>query len=185
MAIPMPDERALPLGARRELVEEFHRLYRDAGWPGTRRMAEDIRQHDASPTTVAHETLAGLLHGRAVPDWPRLESAVRHLASVSIRRPDADELVLRFHELWNAERDAAPPPSADEGMTGAEWFAIAMPDDDLSLFGDMTVTSILADADLDPDAPLTLRTALVMLAHLERQRHTSVRREEEGPAGPR
>lgn len=110
MAISMPDENALPPGPRRDLVERFHKLYRGAGRPGTRRLANAIRRDGRLPSTVAHETLADLLHGRSVPDWPRLESAVRYLTSISVRGfsdEDVATAVVAFHELWNAERDVA------------------------------------------------------------------------------
>ena len=89
MAIGSPDERRLPVGARRELVLAVHVLYTDAGRPGTRAVASAIRRSDL-PSTVSHETLSALLHGRAVPDWARMESIVRHFAHVSVRRPDPD-----------------------------------------------------------------------------------------------
>ncbi|MFJ8745811.1 hypothetical protein ACIRL2_41445 [Embleya sp. NPDC127516] len=179
MAIPMPDEQALPPGPRRDLVDGFHVLYRNAGRPGTRKMADAIRRDGSLPSTVAHETLAGLLHGRSVPDWPRLESAVRYLASVSVRGHDPEDIdvaVIAFHVLWNAERDAAPAPQAADTMTAAEWFEIALADRRYDEFGDATSPAVLEQAGLDPDEPLTLRTALLMLAHLERHRNAPAHR---------
>ncbi|MFF7251455.1 hypothetical protein ACFZBU_47270 [Embleya sp. NPDC008237] len=110
MAIEMPNEEGLPPGPRRDLVAAFHELYTEAGCPGTRNLAKGINRNNRFPTTVSHETLAKLLHGRSVPAWSRLDTAVRYLVSLSFREPDEDATVARFHALWRADL-AAPPPA--------------------------------------------------------------------------
>ncbi|MET7298182.1 hypothetical protein [Embleya sp. NPDC005575] len=170
MAIPMPDEHALRASPRRDLVEAFHRLYQGAGRPGTRAIATAISRDTRLPSTVSHETLSALLHGRAVPDWSRLESAVRHLASVSIHRPEPEPLVLEFHVLWNAERDAAPAPASEaKAITAEEWFAVMKTDDQIR---DWDLVDAVEAVGVRPDEPLTLRTAMLLLAWVERARNT-------------
>lgn len=120
MAIVMPGEDELPAGPRRDLVATIHTLYSDAGRPGTRTMAKAIAKDNTLPATVSHETLAGLLPGRTVPEWPRLHAAVQHLAGASFR-PTADpgETVARFHALWLAERDSPRPKGPLPDATAA------------------------------------------------------------------
>ncbi|MFJ8793779.1 WD40 repeat domain-containing protein [Streptomyces sp. NPDC102462] len=108
MAIPEPDEESCPPGPKRDLVEAFHALYRQAGTPGTRSMSRKIGEADEARAPVSHETLAKLLRGEAVPSWARVEAAVRYLASLSVHRPDPDATVRNFHALWEAVRHGLP-----------------------------------------------------------------------------
>lgn len=109
MAIGMPTATELPKGARRALVKALHELYTGAGCPSTRDLEKAIDRADL-PATVGRETLGQLLSGRAVPDWLRLETVVRHLAAVSLHRPDVETELFRFHALWRADRETAPIP---------------------------------------------------------------------------
>lgn len=118
--IGMPDESRLPEGPRRGLVAAVHALYTDAGRPGLRALAAAIRRDDDAPATVSHETIAALLHGRAIPEWGRLASVVRALAAASVHRPDVNETVVRFHELWRLERDAHRPSTLAPNPAGPE-----------------------------------------------------------------
>ncbi|QHY93539.1 WD domain, G-beta repeat [Streptomyces sp. S4.7] len=118
MAIPEPDEASCPPGPRRDLVEAFHALYRQAGTPGTRSMSRKIGEADESRAPVSHETLAKLLRGEAVPSWARVEAAVRYLASLSVHRPDPDVTVRNFHALWEAVQYGLPGPM-ESGASGS------------------------------------------------------------------
>ncbi|MGW9211843.1 hypothetical protein ACWGR4_33340 [Embleya sp. NPDC055664] len=69
-------------------------------------------------------------------------SVVHHLAGVSVRRPDPDETVLRFHDLWRAERDT-PPPATDRLTVGA-LLGACLPDPD-------DTETVLRETGLDPD----------------------------------
>ncbi|MFF7249808.1 tetratricopeptide repeat protein, partial [Embleya sp. NPDC008237] len=164
MAIGMPDEQRLPPGARRELVIALHALYTDAGRPGTRAAATAISRRGDLPSTVSHETLSALLHGRAVPDWPRMESVVRHLAGASVRRPDPDETVLRFHDLWRTERDA-PRPRETNRLTAGALVGACRPDP-------ADAEAVLRETGLDPDTELSTGEVLAILIGLGAQWQT-------------
>lgn len=110
MAIAMPNERDLPPGSLRRLVEALHQLYAEAGRPGTRTLSKAIQANDDLGAMVSHETIAAMLHGKGTPSWPRLEACVRQLAAMSPRRPDPDATALRFHELWCAIPVPTPAP---------------------------------------------------------------------------
>ncbi|MFE5331313.1 tetratricopeptide repeat protein [Embleya sp. NPDC056575] len=163
MAIGMPDERRLPAGARRELVIAFHALYTDAGRPGTRAAANAISRREDLPSTVSHETLSALLHGKSVPDWPRLASVVRHFAGESVHHPDPDETVVRFHALWRAERDAPPSPRTDRLTVGA-LIGACRPDP-------TDAEAVLRETGLDPDTELSVGEAFTLLTDLGAQWH--------------
>ncbi|MET7302674.1 hypothetical protein [Embleya sp. NPDC005575] len=111
VAIMMPGEDRVPAGERRDLVLALHGLYTDAGRPSTRAAAKSISGNSDLPAPVSRETLGLLLNGRSVPDWPRLESVVRYLAATSVRRRDVAREVMRFHDLWCADRDTAASES--------------------------------------------------------------------------
>ena len=98
--IPRPD--GMPLGPLRDLTYALHELYRNAGLPSTRMISSGIRKRNDLRDTVSHETVGLMLHGKAVPQWTKLECVVRHLADIAVRQPDADATVGKFHELWLA-----------------------------------------------------------------------------------
>jgi tetratricopeptide (TPR) repeat protein len=107
--VPRPD--GLPPGPLRDLVHALHDLYRDAGLPSMRMISSAIRRRNDLPDTVSHETVGQMLRGEAVPSWTKFECVVRHLAAVAVHRPDMGPEVQRFHELWLAAVDGAPPKS--------------------------------------------------------------------------
>ncbi|MGF0174311.1 hypothetical protein ACQF36_28475 [Streptomyces sp. Marseille-Q5077] len=99
MAVPMPDETVVPPGGHRDLLVSLHKLYREAGRPGARRISQAIRQADLSDV-VSHETVNSMLKGSTFPRWSKLEAVVRILGRWSVAQPNEQSLVLIFHKLW-------------------------------------------------------------------------------------
>ena len=83
-----------------DLVGEIQLLYRAAGRPSYRRISQEIRQNEAMPDSVSHETVGALLSGTFIPRWSKLECVVRQLAAMAVHRPNMEAEVRRFHLLW-------------------------------------------------------------------------------------
>ncbi|MGI5178200.1 helix-turn-helix domain-containing protein [Dactylosporangium sp. CA-152071] len=101
MPLQPPSSRALPDGPLRTLVVELHHLYRQAGYPGVKKISGEIRDRDDLPDAVSHETVSKILQGEVLPRWSKLESLVRVLAGWSVDRPVPDEEAKRFQRLWH------------------------------------------------------------------------------------
>ncbi|MDW5330310.1 hypothetical protein [Plantactinospora sp. KLBMP9567] len=102
MPLPLPSDADLPDGPHRALVVDLHHLYRRAGYPGLKKISNEIRDRDDLPDAVSHETISKILQGEVLPRWSKLESLVRVLAAWSVDRPIADTEARRFQELWHA-----------------------------------------------------------------------------------
>ncbi|MBM2615737.1 tetratricopeptide repeat protein [Actinoplanes sp. LDG1-06] len=107
-------------GPLERLTQAIRDLHRDAGKPGLRRISTAIRGRDDLKDTVSHETVSAILHGGSLPRWLKLESVVRQLAEWSVRKPDPDAEVRRFHAIWLEAVDGRPsapitpsPPAPD------------------------------------------------------------------------
>jgi HJR/Mrr/RecB family endonuclease len=111
VGVEPPKEAQLSPGPRRDLVLALHDLYRGAGRPGLRRIADAIRKADAFPDTVSHETASALLRGEGIPRWPKLECLVRQLSIWHHPRLDPEAQVAYFLILWNAVNSPAAPTS--------------------------------------------------------------------------
>jgi tetratricopeptide (TPR) repeat protein len=101
-----------------DLVAELQLLYRAAGRPSFRRISQEIRDNDAMPDTVSHETVSALLGGTFIPRWSKVECVVRQLAAMAVHRPNVESEVLRFHALWATVDDdsrVGPSVAAIEG----------------------------------------------------------------------
>jgi len=114
----------LPEGPGRDLVLALHALYRGAGKPSTRRIAEYV-QNGEYRDTVSHETVAAMLHGdRGLPRWEKLEAVVSVLALWHIPPLDPVAEATRMQKSWHAAQgDPAGPvhcefsePPAVSGM---------------------------------------------------------------------
>jgi len=113
--LPGPDE--LPPGLSRELVEALHELYRAAGTPGLREIADTVTHDNRFRDTVSYQKVSEMLRGAGVPKWSKVEPVVRVLAEWSTPRRDPDDEAKRFKGLWDAVRGEAPGESlpADRG----------------------------------------------------------------------
>lgn len=116
VGIQMPDERQLPPGPLRQLVEALQALYRQAGKPGLRLISNEVNRREDLPDTLSHEGVAALLRGAGKPRWAKVESLVRVLCGWSIGRPDVEAEVRRVHALWLAASDTE---DADDGPVKA------------------------------------------------------------------
>ncbi|MDG6107166.1 hypothetical protein Daura_32520 [Dactylosporangium aurantiacum] len=136
MPLQPPDRHVLPDGPLRALVLQLHHLYRQAGYPGLKKISAEIRDREDLPDVVSHETVSKILQGEVLPRWSKLESIVRVLAGWSVDRPRPDGEAKRFQQLWHvaggfpAEEVGAAAPA---GPTGGdhEGPAAAGPEHDL------------------------------------------------------
>lgn len=93
---PMPPK--MSADGRRRLLDEIQRLWVQAGSPSTRAIATAILE----PPRISHSTVAQLLGGKHIPQWPLLSAIVQSLGG------DADKVF----ELWkNAVSQHTSPPS--------------------------------------------------------------------------
>jgi tetratricopeptide (TPR) repeat protein len=103
----MPPEDRLPPGPLRDLVQDLHELYRAAGTPSARRLSNAIRDDDAMPDTVSHETVSGMLRGELLPRWQKVECVVRTLVAWAVDPRPGDSDIRRWFRLWSAAHDEA------------------------------------------------------------------------------
>jgi hypothetical protein len=103
--IALPGLDRLPAGPHRDLTVALHRLYRGAGKPGTRQIAQAVMEGDYRDT-VSHETVAAMLRGdEGLPRWVKLEAVVRVLAAWNTPRLDPDAEACQVQRLWHAAQD--------------------------------------------------------------------------------
>lgn len=107
MALRVPAHAALPAGPHRELVVELHRLYREAGYPGVKKISAETRERDDLLDVVSHEAVSNMLQGQGLPRWSKLECVVRVLAAWSVERPLPDDETRRFQRMWHAASGGA------------------------------------------------------------------------------
>jgi len=109
VGISMPGPEQVPLGPRRTLLEELHRLYRQAGTPSTRALRDAVKGNGALEATTSHDTVAAMLRGERITG-PTLRSLVWVLAEQAKVDPVATR--NRFNQLWErvAHDIAALPP---------------------------------------------------------------------------
>jgi hypothetical protein len=113
VGIEPPGENRLPAGPHRDLVLALHALYRGAGRPALRRIAQEINEAQDFPDTVSHETVSAILRGDGLPRWSKLESLVRQLVAWHHPNVDLDEQIERFLMLWDSA--ASSPISMQTG----------------------------------------------------------------------
>jgi hypothetical protein len=99
VGISLPDEDRLPTGPARDLVIALHELYRGAGRPGLRRIANAVRSGDFTDV-VSHEAISDMLNGESVPRWSKLDCVVRQLAAWNVPPHDPSATAVRFLPLW-------------------------------------------------------------------------------------
>ncbi|MBC6449713.1 toll/interleukin-1 receptor domain-containing protein [Actinokineospora sp. HBU206404] len=113
----MPDD--LPRGPLRELTEALHELYRAAGTPGLRMIADTVTEDDRFRDTVSHQKVSAMLHGSGMPKWSKLEPVVRVLAEWSTPQRSSSDEARRFKQLWDAvnggDVPAAHPTDEQDG----------------------------------------------------------------------
>jgi hypothetical protein len=107
--ISMPGPEQVPAGPRRKLLEELHRLYRQAGTPSTRALRDAVNENGTLEATTSHDTVAAMLRGERITG-PTLRSLVWVLAEQAKVDPVATR--DRFDQLWGrvAHDIAALPP---------------------------------------------------------------------------
>jgi hypothetical protein len=102
VGIELPGEDRLPRGQARDLVVALHGLYRGAGRPGLRRIAEAVRSRDDLRDSVSHETISDMLNGKGIPRWSKLDCVVRQLAEWNTPMLDPLRTAKCFQRLWGA-----------------------------------------------------------------------------------
>ncbi len=113
--LPGPDR--LPAGPNRDLVGALHELYRGAGKPSTREIAQAVMRGDFR-STISHETVAAMLRGDGgLPRWAKLEAVVRILATWNTSPLDPDAEAARMQRLWHAVQDHRPAVETPEHTT--------------------------------------------------------------------
>jgi hypothetical protein len=108
VGIELPGEDRVPSGPARDLVVALHDLYRGAGRPGLRKIAEAVVYRDDFTDTVSHETVSDMLNGKGIPRWSKLNCVVRQLAEMNTPPLDPSKTAKRFLHLWNAVADGSP-----------------------------------------------------------------------------
>jgi Orotidine 5'-phosphate decarboxylase / HUMPS family len=116
VGIEPPGKDRLPEGPRRDLVLALHDVYRGAGRPGLRRIANEISRNHDYRDTVSYETAGAILHGEGVPRWSKLECLVRQLVAWHHPHLDADEQVSRFLALWNTASNPAESSQSESDI---------------------------------------------------------------------
>ena len=91
--------------AHTETSSRPYELYRQAGLPGTRKIAEVSQDQDRAKflhlrDSISHEGVSAILRGKGIPYWSKVECLVRILTDRAVGRPDVDVTVMRFHSLW-------------------------------------------------------------------------------------
>ncbi|MBD0746651.1 hypothetical protein BG418_34015 [Streptomyces sp. CBMA152] len=111
----------------------LHELYRDAGYPGLRPLADEIDKNEDERALgrPGREGIAALLRGASTsaPEWANMQALVWTLAKHSHRRPDGDVEVSRFHALWLAvDAYAAASAGGDGWVDDPAAYARPLPD---------------------------------------------------------
>lgn len=99
--VQLPGPGELRPGPLRTLTEALHELYRAAGEPGLRTIANAVAADDRFRDSVSHQKVRELLQGIGSPRWSKLEPVVRVLAERSTPRRDPTEEARRFKHLWD------------------------------------------------------------------------------------
>jgi hypothetical protein len=100
--VQLPGHDELRPGPLRTLTEALHELYRAAGEPGLRTIANAVADDDRFRDSVSHQKVRELLQGIGAPRWSKLEPVVRVLAERSTPVRDPGEEAKRFKHLWDA-----------------------------------------------------------------------------------
>jgi hypothetical protein len=101
--VHLPGVNELPPGPRRDLAIALHALYRAAGMPSTRDLANAIKGRSDLPGTLSREGVSAALRGTInLPRWPNLESLVRVLAQRAAEQVDVEAETIRIQGLWLA-----------------------------------------------------------------------------------
>ena len=100
--IPEPSEQELPPGLHRDLVLAVRALYRAAGFPSVRTIADGIKDGDEEfPDLMNHQLVAEFLRGRTLSTLPKVQSLAMYLAVQQTPRRDRDETRTHITALWD------------------------------------------------------------------------------------
>lgn len=99
--IKMPSKNELPVGPRRDFVEELRRYYRAAGRPPLRHVSKLIEgRADLKEVTASQETVRRILRGIVIPtDWNRVNAVFQVFCEIGEIDPDA----ARWEDSYNGE----------------------------------------------------------------------------------
>jgi NACHT domain/Pentapeptide repeats (8 copies) len=111
--IRMPDENVLPPGALRDLTATVHALYRAAGRPSVREIAQRILDNADLRGTASHESVRAVLHGR-LTKWEVLDVVGRQLALMAHPTGNPDEVAMNLIQGWDRATEVS------EGVVAAE-----------------------------------------------------------------
>jgi hypothetical protein len=136
-SLRMPTDKELPNGATRWFVEELFRLYRRAGRPPLRAIAEKVEEMaDETDLNASRETIRRMLTGRTVPpQWrPSVEAVLTALCALAGVTPedeppemDRDDYELgstyrtRLTNAWNNALDNPQPRRSEPRVPVDLW----------------------------------------------------------------
>ena len=103
--IPMPNERTLPRGPLRDLTLAVHDLYRAAGRPPVRDIAQRIAETPTLRGTASHESVRADSSGR-LTRWEVLESVGHQLALMAHPPRDPKTVVVTLVRINRATESA-------------------------------------------------------------------------------
>lgn len=115
--IAEPSEQELPSGAHRDVILAVHQLYRAAGFPSFRDIADAV-QDGEYPALMNHQLVAEFLKGRTLSTLPKVQSFAMCLAEWPTPPGDRREASAQITSLWQAAmaaslRQADSPDSAE------------------------------------------------------------------------
>lgn len=98
--IAEPSEQELAPGAHRDLVLAVRALYRTAGFPSVRSIADGIRDGEY-PALMNHQMVSEFLSGRTLSSLAKVQSLAMYLAAQQTPHRDPDETRTYFAALWD------------------------------------------------------------------------------------
>lgn len=133
VGVELVSEEQLPLGPRRQLVEELQHLYAAASYPSVRDISRQIERvvKAAVETTgrsktrgasrlgsASSDTVHKILSGRSFPRWPTLHSLVIALVDMRVAGPpvELETVVGAMNGLWlraSGDRRGGTTPSSE------------------------------------------------------------------------
>lgn len=98
---------APPSSARGELAAAILRLYKLAGKPSYRQVADLTRKDAGLPVSLSHDTVRQVIQCDKVPRWPGLHSVALVLLGLCVEEVDRQEEVRALQRLWRQAEDPA------------------------------------------------------------------------------
>nr|WP_166682479.1 pentapeptide repeat-containing protein [Streptomyces sp. 846.5] len=100
----------------------LHELYRAAGKPPFRKVAETIKNNDSLSGTFSPDTVGKVLNGSVVPSWARLQALITyfHEHAVGSREDSLDKCLGRCHRIWLTASDEPNKSASFSTQASAE-----------------------------------------------------------------